>query len=73
MVRMINITELNDLKEFMRLATSCDSDVGVHTEDNQIVDAKSILGLMVVDYDKPIKIVTEDEKFLKKLDKWAVE
>ena len=57
----------------MRLATSCDSDVGVHTEDNQIVDAKSILGLMVVDYDKPIKIVTEDEKFLKKLDKWAVE
>ena len=48
MVRMIKITELNDLKEFMRLATSCDSDVGVHTEDNQIVDAKSILGFIVV-------------------------
>lgn len=73
MVRVIKITELNDLKEFMQLASECIEDVGVHTQDNQIVDAKSILGLMVVDYDKPIKIVTEDKKFLKKLDKWAVD
>lgn len=72
MVRFIKITELDDLKEFMKLASKCMSDIGVHTEDDQIADAKSILGLMAIDYNKPIKIVTEDEKFLKKLDKWAV-
>lgn len=73
MVKVIKINTLNDLKEFMHIASECESDIGVHTEDNQIVDAKSILGLMVIDYDKPIKVVTENERILKKMDKWAVE
>ena len=51
----------------------CRSDVGVHTDQNQIADAKSILGLMALDYNEPVKVVTEDEAFLKKLDKWAVD
>lgn len=45
----------------------------MHTDHNQIADAKSILGLMALDYDQPVKVVTEDEDFLKKLDKWAVD
>ncbi len=28
---------------------------------------------MALDYDKSVKVVTEDEKFLKKLDRWAVD
>ena len=55
------------------MASRSDYDIGVHTESNQIADAKSILGLMALDYDNPIRIVTEDEHFLKQLDKWAVE
>lgn len=73
MVRLIEITVLDDLKQFMKLASESISDIGVHTEDGQIADAKSILGLMAINYNKPIKVVTEDEKFLKKLDKWAVD
>lgn len=47
----------------MNLACKCRSDVGVHTDYNQIADAKSILGLMALDYDQPVKVVTEDEDF----------
>ena len=73
MYRLIKLTEANDLRDFMNLACKCRSDVGVHTDYNKIADAKSILGLMALDYDQPVKVVTEDEDFLKKLDKWAVD
>ena len=63
----------NDLKEFMEMATFSDSDIGVHTVEHQIADAKSILGLMALNYDDPLLVVTDDEPFLKKLDKWAVD
>ena len=48
-------------------------DIGVHTVDNQIADGKSVLGLMAIDYKKPVKVVSEDEKFMKQLDRWAVD
>lgn len=73
MYRMIKLEEANDLRDFMNLACKCKNDVGVHTDQNQIADAKSILGLMALDYDYPVKVVTEDETFLEKLDKWAVD
>ena len=73
MYRLIKLTEANDLRDFMNLGCKCRSDVGVHTDQNQIADAKSILGLMALDYNEPVKVVTEDEAFLKKLDKWAVD
>ena len=73
MTRQIRLTMANDLKEFMELATFSDYDIGVHTSDHQIADAKSILGLMALNYDDPLLVVTEDEAFLKKLNKWAVD
>ena len=57
----------------MVLATRSPYEIGVHTDENQIADAKSILGLMALDYSKPVRVVTEDEKFLQKLDRWAVD
>lgn len=73
MIRYIILTEINDLKDFMAMASKSEYDIGVHTGKNQIVDAKSILGLISIDYSKPLIVVTEDEKFLKKLDRWAIE
>ena len=73
MYRLIKLTEANDLRDFMTLACKCRSDVGEPTDQNQLADAKSILGLMALDYNEPVKVVTEDEAFLKKLDKWAVD
>ena len=32
-----------------------------------------LLGLMAIDYKKPVKVVSEDEKFMKQIEKWAVE
>lgn len=70
---IIKLTEANDLRDFMNLACHCTYDVGVHTDNNKIADAKSILGLMSLDYEKGVRVVTEDGEFLKKLEKWTVD
>ncbi|WP_312643501.1 HPr family phosphocarrier protein [Hydrogenoanaerobacterium sp.] len=70
MVKLIKLDTAEQLKEFMHLAWECPDDVGVHTVDDQIADAKSVLGLMSLDYTKPVKVVTESERFMKLLDKW---
>ena len=73
MVRDIMLYKSNDLRDFMHLACSSPMDIGVHTMDNQIADGKSVLGLMAIDYKKPVTVVSEDEKFMKQLDRWAVD
>ena len=42
----------------------CYNDVGVHDMKGSIADAKSILGMMSLDYSHPVKIVCEDERDL---------
>ena len=32
-----------------------------------------LLELMAIDYKKPVKVISEDEKFMKQIEKWAVE
>ncbi|NSF20314.1 MULTISPECIES: hypothetical protein [Lachnospiraceae] len=32
-----------------------------------------LMGLMAIDYKKPVKVISEDEKFMKQIEKWAVE
>lgn len=72
MVKHIKLTSADDLKTFMQLAWNCPSDVGVHTEDNKIADAKSVLGLMALDYAKPVMVVSEDEAFFDQIKPWIV-
>ena len=57
MYRLIKLTEANDLRDFMNLACKCRSDVGVHTDQNQIADAKSILGMLRMPQQVPLQIV----------------
>ena len=73
MVREIMLYTSNDLRDFMHLACASPLDIGVHTMHNQIADGKSVLGLMAIDYKKPVKVVSEDRKFLKQLDRWVVD
>lgn len=73
MIRKIMLNTSNDLRDFMHLACASPMDIGVHTVDNQIADGKSVLGLMSIDYKKPVTVVSEDTNFMKKLDPWAVE
>lgn len=72
MILEILLETPNDLRDFMRITQASEFDVGVHTVDNQIADGKSVLGLMAIDYLKPVKVVSDDEKMLKKLKKWMV-
>lgn len=72
MICEIMLETPNDLRDFMRLTQASPMDIGVHTVDNQIADGKSVLGLMAIDYGEPVKVVSDDERFMKKLDKWVV-
>ena len=73
MIKHIKLTSIEDLRQFMQIAWNSESDVGVHTTENQIADAKSVLGLMALDYSKPVMVVSEDESFFKKIKPWIVE
>ena len=66
MVKEIKLNGVADIKELNRIATSYPSDVGIHSETT-IVDAKSLLGLMTLDFSKPVLCVTEDEYFYKRI------
>lgn len=68
----IRLTTAEDLRKFMNLAWNSGQDIGVHAPNGQIADAKSILGLIALDYSQPVKVVTEDTQFLKKIDAWVV-
>lgn len=71
MVNEIVLHSAEDLRQFMYLAMQSVEDIGVHTVEGKIADAKSILGLMALDYNKPVRVVTEDPHFLKQIDRWA--
>lgn len=73
MVKNIRLNTAEDLREFMNLAWQCEDDIGVHAPDGKIADAKSILGLIALDYSKPVMVVTENEHFFKKITDWIVD
>lgn len=73
MIQKIKLTSAEDLRRFMNMAWECPDDVGVHTDENQIADAKSILGLMALDYEQPVRVVTENQSFLDSLKKYFPE
>lgn len=73
MITQIKLSSAEDLREFMNLAWDCADDIGVHAPDGQIADAKSILGLIALDYSHPVMVVTENKSFFSKLKKWIVE
>lgn len=68
----IQLTTAEDLRKFMNLAWDCADDIGVHAPDGQIADAKSIMGLIALDYSDPVTVVTENQAFIRKLKKWIV-
>ena len=61
MVKQVKVSNFDDVKTIMNAATHCVDDIGVHDARGSIADAKSILGMMSLDYSHPVKIVCEDE------------
>ncbi len=66
MIKEIRLRGVQDVKELNRIATRFPEEVGIHTED-AIVDAKSLLGLLSLNYKKPVYCVTEDNRFYKNI------
>lgn len=73
MVKQLKITNFNEVKSIMNAATGCRDDIGVHDRKGSIADAKSILGLMSLDYTQPVMLVSENEAELEHVLKAVVQ
>ena len=67
MVKQVKVSNFAEVKGIVSAAAKCYNDVGVHDMKGSIADAKSILGMMSLDYSHPVKIVCEDERDLNTL------
>lgn len=64
MVRQVKVSNFTEVQGIVSAAAKCYNDVGVHDMKGSIADAKSILGMMSLDYSRPVKIVCENENDL---------
>ena len=60
MVRQVKVSNFSEVKEIVSAAAKCYNEVGVHDMKGSIADAKSILGMMSLDYSRPVQIVCDD-------------
>lgn len=61
MVKKVRISSFSEVQKVVAAASSCYDEIGVHDARGTIADAKSILGLMDLDYSRPVKVVSENE------------
>jgi len=64
MIKQVTISSLSEVRKVVAAATGCFEEVGVHDAKGAMADAKSILGLMSLDYSKPVKVVSENRRAL---------
>lgn len=67
MVKQVKVSNFTEVKGIVSAAAKCYNAVGVHDMKGSIADAKSILGMMSLDYSHPVKIVCEDENDLSRV------
>lgn len=61
MFREVTIGSFRQIRALQSTACQYNVPIGIHDANGSIADAKSILGLMSLDYSKPVKIVVEDK------------
>lgn len=71
MIQYIKLNSVEEWKDFVKLAWQFDSDISVHTDD-MMIDAKSMLNILALDRSKPIRVVTEDQRFMRAIRGWAI-
>ena len=68
MVKQVKISNFSEVRGIVSAATKfANNEIGVHDVKGSIADAKSILGMMSLDYSRPVKIVCEDENALEQV------
>ncbi len=64
MVKQVTISNLSDLRKVVAAAGACFEEVGVCDARGAKADAKSILGLMSLDFTRPVQVVCENRRAL---------
>lgn len=68
MISKKKFATIGELQQIQFYATQCTQDVGLHSEDGEvIIDAKSYIGLFALDFSQPILVVSDSADFHKKI------
>ena len=67
----IDLTYMNEIKEFVAAAQSCTAEV-LLVSGKYTINAKSILGIFSLDLSYHIDLVCEDESDYPKFERWLV-
>lgn len=67
MKKEIRVKNFTQVKAILHAATTSPSHINVHDYAGSIADAKSILGLMTLDYTKPVVLVSDNEAELERI------
>ncbi len=64
MIQQVKLSNIQQIKKLADIASGLESDVGVHDANGQIADAKSLLGMLRLDYSRPVQVVSENARAL---------
>ena len=56
MIERVRVSNIDQIKKIAHAASGLNSDVGIHDANGQIADAKSLLGLLRLDYSRPVEV-----------------
>ncbi len=65
MIKSVNVNNFKQVKSIINTATKCKADINVTDIKGSIANAKSILGLMSLDYSKPVTLESDNEAAIK--------
>ena len=65
MIERVRVSNIDQIKKIAHAASGLNSDVGIHDANGQIADAKSLLGLLRLDYSRPVEVVSENARALR--------
>ncbi len=60
MMKEIKVSSFKQVKDIVNAAASCEHELNVQDLKGVVADAKSILGLMNLDYKHPVTLMGED-------------
>ena len=67
MVKQVTIKDLSLVKQLAFAARCCKNGIDIQDQGGAIADAKSILGLMRLDYSRPVNVVCENAQDLERV------
>ena len=62
MIEKVRVNNISQINKIVHAASSLNSDVGIHDANGQIADAKSLLGLLRLDYSRPVAVGSDNAR-----------